>query len=360
MEEAHSSAVKKCVDTLGGIENIIEKDARILIKPNLLFGMRYDMGTTTNPIVLKTLVELIQPVTRSIALIESNFGIAHVPGGPIPLFREVGDVFELEDYAGLRKLGVRFIDLGKEKQRWLSLTPNNIMDKVRIPVDLFEDATLVNVPVLKNHGITKVTLGLKNLFGLIPSPPVRYRLHDSISPVLSDLAELFRSIFTVIDGSIGMEGPCACFGAPAESNLVIGSEDIVSADSVAARLMGYDPRTVDHIVEAEKRGLGQIDRIKFQGENVGEIARRFSVDSQLPLAIVRRAIELGKAREEDLLSLYPSDTGLVKRYIKSFQMWGLLVAEGESYRFERKFLDNFICRRCTQTTGTFCKGWKRI
>lgn len=359
-DKDHSSAVKKCVEILGGMENIIEKDARILIKPNLLFGTRYETGTTTNPTVLRTLVELIRPITWNIALIESNFGIVPIPGSPIPLFRDVEEVFSLPDYDALRKLGVRFIDLGKEKQRWLSLTPNNIMDKVRIPADLYEGATLVNVPALKNHAVTKVTLGLKNLFGLIPSPPVRYRLHDAISSVLSDLAELFPSIFTVIDGSIGMEGPCACFGAPAETDLVVASEDIVAADSAAARLMGYNPGTIGHIVEAAKRGLGGLDDVEFKGENVGKITRRFNVSPELPLQIVRKVIQLGNAREEDLLSLYPNDTSLVRRYIKSFLMRGPLVAEGETYRFESKLLENFMCRRCTQTTDISCKGWKTI
>jgi len=355
-----SFAVKKSIELLGGLEGRIEKDARVLIKPNLVYGARYVTGTTTNPAVLRALVELIQPITENIALIESNFGIVPIPESPIPIFKEVEKVFNLPEYDPLKELEVRFINLEREEQQWLKLTNNKILDKIRIPRDLYEGATLVNVPTLKSHGITTVTLGLKNLHGLIPKPPVRRRLHDTISSVLSDLAELFSSIFTVIDGSIGMEGPVSCLGAPAESNLIISSGDIVAADSVGTRVMGYDPNTIDHIVEAAKRGLGNLDDIEVRGETVEKVQRRFNMDVKLPLQIVEKIKELGEAEEEDLLALYPNDPGLVRRYLKAFVMYGPLVHEGKLYRFESKLLEDFICRRCLQTGHGFCDGWKQM
>jgi uncharacterized protein (DUF362 family) len=359
-DEDARSATKKSVEILGGLEDKIEKNARVLIKPNLAYGARYETGTTTNPTILTTLVELIRPITKNIALIESDFGIVPIPEGAMPIFRDIAKVFKLPDYDPLRKLGVKFIDLGREKQRWLNLTPNKILDRVEIPANLYEDATLVNVPVLKSHGITTVTLGLKNLYGLIPRSRVRNRLHDTISSVLSDLAVLFSSIFTVIDGSIGMEGPTSCFGAPAGSNLMVASEDIVAADSVGTRLMGYNPASIAHIVEGAKRGLGNMDDVEVKGENIENLARRFNMEPQLPFQIVEKVKELGNAREEDLLSLYPNDTDLVRRYCKAFLMWGPLVREGDGYRFDSKLLQNFICKKCVQTGHTFCDGWKRI
>jgi len=359
-DENPVSAAKKSVEIIGGLENAIKKDARVLIKPNLVYGASYETGTTTNLTVLRTLIELIQPITKNISIIESNFGIVPIPESAMPVFKEVGKVFNLPDYDAMKKLGVRFIDLGKEEQRWLNLTPNKVLDRVKIPVDLYKNATLVNVPVLKSHGITTVTLGLKNLYGLIPTPQVRGRLHDAIPTVLSDLAELFSSIFTVIDGSIGMEGPVSCLGAPAETSLILASEDIVAVDSVGTRVMGYEPSSIAHIVEAARRGLGNMENVAVKGEGVEKVTRRFNMDAQLPLQIVRKVRELGKAREEDLISLYPNDTDLVRRYCKAFQMWGPLVREGDSYRFDSKLMQNFICRRCVQTGHVFCDGWKQI
>jgi len=355
-----SFAVKKSVEIVGRLEDKIEKNARVLIKPNLVYGARYETGTTTNPIVLRTLVELLQPITKDIALIESNFGTVPIPESPMPIFREVSEVFNLPEYGALKELGVRFIDLGKEKQRSLTLTPNKILDKVDVPADLYEGATLVNVPVLKSHGLTTVTLGLKNLYGLIPTPSVRNRLHDAVSSVLSDLAGLFSSIFTVIDGSVGMEGPVSCLGAPVESDLMIASEDIVAADSVGTRVMGYAPDTIGHIVEAAKRGLGNLDDIEVRGETVEKVQRRFNMDVELPLKIVKKVKELGRAKEEELVSLYPDENDLVRRYLKAFLMWGPLVRDGGVYRFDSTLLENFICRRCVQTSHSFCDGWKKI
>jgi hypothetical protein len=141
---------------------------------------------------------------------------------------------------------------------------------------------------------------------------------------------------------------------------MVASEDIVSADSVATRVMGYDPSTISHITEAAKRGLGNLDDVEVKGENVEQVTRRFNMDAQLPHQIVRKVKELGKAREEDLLSLYPNDTDLVRRYCKAFLMWGPLVREADGYRFESRLMENFICRRCIQTGHIFCDGWKKI
>jgi len=353
-------AVKKCVEMLGGLEDRIEKNERVLIKPNLVYGATYDTGTTTNPIVLRALIELIGPLTKDVAVIESNFGTVPIPESPMPIYREVGKVFDLPEYQALKKFGVRFIDLGKEKQQPFGLTANRILDRIMIPKELYDGATLVNVPVLKSHGITTVTLGIKNLYGLIPNPPIRNRLHGTISTVLSDLAELFSSIFTVIDGSVGMEGPTSCLGAPLGSELMIASGDIVAADSVGTRVMGYRPETILHIAEAAKRGLGNLDDIEVKGEPIEQVARKFNMDVQLPLNIVNKVKELGAASEEDLISLYPSDNDLVRRYLKAFLMWGPLVREGERYRLDRGLLENFICRRCVQTDPEFCGWWKHL
>jgi len=358
--EDASFAVKKSIELLGGLEGKIEKDARVLIKPNLVYGASYVTGTTANPAVLIALVELIQPITENIALIESNFGIVPIPESPIPIFKEVEKVFNLPEYDPLKKLGVKFINLATEEQRWLKLTNNKILNKIRVPKSLYEGATLVNVPVLKSHGLTTVTLGLKNLHGLIPNPPVRRRLHDTISSVLSDLAELFSSIFTVIDGSIGMEGPVSCLGAPAETNLIISSGDIVAADSIGTRVMGYDPNTIDHIVEAAKRGLGNLDDIEVRGETVEKVQRKFNMDVHLPLEVVKKIRELGKAEEEDLLELYPNDPDLIRRYLKAFVMYGPIVREGKLYKFDSNLLEDFICKRCNQIGHGFCDGWKQM
>jgi uncharacterized protein (DUF362 family) len=355
-----SLAVKESIEMLGGLQDKIEKNARVLIKPNLVYGARYETGTTTNPIVLRTLVELIRPITKDVTLIESNFGTVPIPRSPMPIYREVGKVFDLPEYKALKKLGVRFIDLSKQKRQSFNLSPNKVLDRVRIPVDLYEGATLVNAAVLKSHGITTVTLGLKNLYGLIPNPPVRNRLHPTISSVLSDLAELFSSIFTVIDGSVGMEGPSSCLGAPVGSDLMIASDDVVAADSVGTRVMGYSPGEIGHIAEAAKRGLGNLDDIEVKGETIDKVKRRFNMDIQLPLNIVKKVKELGTAREEDVISLYPSDNDLVRRYLKTFLMYGPLTRDGETYRFDGKLFENFVCKKCAQTGHGFCAGWKHI
>jgi uncharacterized protein (DUF362 family) len=131
--------------------------------------------------------------------------------------------------------------------------------------EVFEPALqahrLINLPVVKEHGLSRLTCGMKNLYGFLGAN--RGRLHQRVHAAIADLAAAFRPTLTVVDATRVMlrGGPQ---GGRLEDILPYGAvaagTDPVALDAWAATLLGADPHEIDYITLAQTHGLGRIDR----------------------------------------------------------------------------------------------------
>jgi uncharacterized protein (DUF362 family) len=162
-----------------------------------------------------------------------------------------------------------------------------VKDKVKIPVPERETLSSITVPrivtesaivsaaKLKTHTSTKVTLGMKNMFGLLPDKfKGKYHM-NGISKVIVDINTAIKPAFTVIDGFVAMEGRGPSDGEPVKMDLIIAGKDVVATDATGARVMGFDPMEISHIRTAYKKGLGNIDNIEIVGSKLEEVRREF-------------------------------------------------------------------------------------
>jgi uncharacterized protein (DUF362 family) len=118
----------------------------------------------------------------------------------------------------------------------------------------------INVPVAKHHGLTGLSLGLKNVMGIMGGN--RGNIHRSIDSALADINAVVKSQLTVIDATriLTAHGPQG--GDPRDVkvlNKVIASSDIVAADAVATTLFGLKPEAISTTVAAYRRGLGEMN-----------------------------------------------------------------------------------------------------
>jgi uncharacterized protein (DUF362 family) len=126
--------------------------------------------------------------------------------------------------------------------------------------DALECDTFINAPVLKNHGLTGLTLSMKNLMGICSGN--RGQIHFNIGVKLAHLTDFIKPDLNVIDAYRALErnGPT---GGNLEDVLniktVIMSSDPVLCDSYAAKLMGKDPMSISYINQASKLNLGSAD-----------------------------------------------------------------------------------------------------
>ncbi|MDR1835124.1 MAG: DUF362 domain-containing protein, partial [Fusobacteriaceae bacterium] len=188
-------------------------------------------------------------------------------------------VIERTEYTKLREQGYTVVDLKKEKPVVLKVPgKGKVFDEMKT-WELVEKAdVLISVPVLKTHDQTEVTLGMKNMKGLISDAHKKdFHRYGVVEGVVDMLTTFKPVVLTVIDGTVGQEGLGPIFGTPVPMDLIVASKDIVAADAVGGKIIGYDPKDVPITVAAAARGLGEMDleKIEIRGVSVESVARRF-------------------------------------------------------------------------------------
>ena len=119
---------------------------------------------------------------------------------------------------------------------------------------------LINMPVVKQHSLTRCTVGMKNLYGILGGR--RNRLHQEIDQSIVDLAAFVRPTLTVVDATRVMHRGGPQGGSLDDvtiENTVMCSTDQVAADARSAELLGLSGHQVGHIALAARAGIGSLD-----------------------------------------------------------------------------------------------------
>lgn len=160
------------------------------------------------------------------------------------------------------KYGVKIVDLNQDEYE-VRKNPRAIcLNKFELPSTL-KDSYLISVPVLKEHSITTVTISLKNMLGATLGEETRAtwkkgRFHDRLDESIVDINLYLKPNLAVVDGRVaGVGGELGAL--PENHGVMIFSEDLVAADAVGAKMLGYDPLDIRHLKLAQDKGLGVAD-----------------------------------------------------------------------------------------------------
>ncbi|MEM2098590.1 MAG: DUF362 domain-containing protein [Candidatus Bathyarchaeia archaeon] len=249
-------------------QNIIRGMCRVLIKVNLITDKTWDTGATTDPIVVEALIKKLKELPVKVYVAESDATMTNADQA----YEKTG----LKDVC--ERNNIEFINLRYEKDRIELPIPNGEALKSIIVPRIVTASAIISAAKLKTHVNTGVTLGMKNMFGLLPEKfKGKYHL-KGISKVVVDINTVLRPALTVIDGFVGMEGRGPINGNPVKMNVVIAGIDVVATDATACRIMGINPHEIFHIRRAYEKGLGEIDNIQILGEDINTVARPFKRD----------------------------------------------------------------------------------
>ena len=237
----------------------------VLIKVNFITTKTWDTGATTDPMVVEAIIERLKNLNVKIYVVESDATITNADTA----YKTTG----MKEMA--QRNGVECLNLRHVKDRVKIKVPQGLtLSSVTVPRIVTESA-IISAAKLKTHTATKVTLGMKNMFGLLPDKfKGKYHM-KGISKVIVDVNTVLKSSLTVIDGFVGMEGRGPSDGKPVKMDLIIAGKDPVATDATAARLMGFDPHEISHIRNAHEKGLGNIDDIDVLGEKLESVTRPF-------------------------------------------------------------------------------------
>lgn len=238
---------------------------RALIKVNFISTKTWDSGATTDPIVVEAIILRLKEMALETYVVESDATMTNADKA-----YEASGMKEI-----CEKLNVKFINLRNEKDKVKIPIPNGeTLKSIEVPRIVTESA-IISAAKLKTHMATKVTLGMKNMFGLLPDK-FKAKFHmNGISNVVVDINTVLKPALTVIDGFVGMEGRGPTDGTPVKMDLIIAGKDVVAVDATGARAMGLDPSQISHIRTAAAKGLGNIDNIEIVGSKLEEVKRDF-------------------------------------------------------------------------------------
>jgi uncharacterized protein (DUF362 family) len=157
-----------------------------------------------------------------------------------------------------------------------------VIATLNVPLTLYECDCLINMARLKTHVFTKVSLGTKNLFGLIPGKD-KESLHPHIDKILVDLMRYYRPSLTIIEGNMGMEGRGPTDGQIRHDDVLITGDDVLSTDIVASSYMGI--KNVPHL-ELAKKVMG-MKEILISGDSGMRNTRNYKTVGFLPYNITK-------------------------------------------------------------------------
>lgn len=259
--------VFKAVELAGGFKDTAEEYSRALIKVNFISTKTYETGVTTDPLVVEALIHKAREAFDQVFVVESDASMTNADKAC-----EATGIKEV-----CNKNQVEFLNLRREKDRVTLRVPNGeTLKEIKVPRIVLESA-VINAAKLKTHKATGVSLGMKNLFGLLPEK-AKFKYHlRNISKVIVDINTVLKPKFTIIDGFYALEGPGPTSGTPVKMNLLIAGKDVVAVDATACRVMGIEPAEIYHVRRAYEKGFGEMNEVKISivGLRIDEVRRQF-------------------------------------------------------------------------------------
>jgi uncharacterized protein (DUF362 family) len=236
----------------------------VLIKVNFITDKTWDTGATTDPIVVEAIIKKLEDLHVKIYVVESDATITNADKA----FEATG-MKDMCSRNGVEWLNLRYV---KDKVK-LEVPNGEALKSITVP-RLVTESAVISAAKLKTHVNTTVTLGMKNMFGLLPDKfKGKYHM-KGISNVVVDINTVLKPALTVIDGFVGMEGRGPIDGTPVQMNLIIAGTDVVATDATAARVMGFNPYEIKHIRRAFEKGLGGSEA-QIVGEKLETVTRAF-------------------------------------------------------------------------------------
>ncbi len=250
--EGVREGLQKTIDDLGGLRAYIKPGDRILLKANLLMKKTPDKATTTHPVFVKALSDILVDFGARVVIGDS-------PGGPY-------------NQSALKSVykGCGYLDLPREDGTIQLNYNTGTLKKSREDLHLLKQLEIIavmeevdhvfDVCKLKTHGMTVYTGAVKNMFGTIPGI-LKAEYHFKM-PRITDFTHMLVDVclnanptLTFMDAVVGMEGAGPSAGDPVAIGAILASDSPYHLDVVATRLVGIDPMEVPTIERTLERGI---------------------------------------------------------------------------------------------------------
>ncbi|MDQ6644018.1 MAG: DUF362 domain-containing protein [Chloroflexota bacterium] len=266
-------AAHRVIEQVGGIASVLKGAKTAILKPNFVAGRGAETGSTTSFALLKAVAEEVQACGAEPVLCE-------MPGTEFD--REATyTILGVEQFCQEHGIRILRIDPEGNEQDWVPVQPAGAKKLRRFHIPrILNEACLINLPVLKTHVVSTMTLGMKNPMGILPRPDRRSMHTFGIDQSIVDMNLGIKPDLTIIDGSVGQDGEGPLYGDRADLQVLVAGHDSLAVDLVCCQLVGVKPRDILHL----KLALEQVGKPSWTlvGEDAGVI-KQFRLPEVKPL-----------------------------------------------------------------------------
>jgi uncharacterized protein (DUF362 family) len=260
--EGIKSSLQNALDLIGGLESYISSDEKVMLKPNL-------NGTEgiTNIELVEALIRLLLDFrVKNIVIAESTFGS-----------QQMTDMcFNKSGYVELaKKYGIKLINLNRSEIVEVEVRKPLELEKLNIAREVFEVDKIINIPVMKVHYATGITLALKNLKGLLVRDEKRHFHEVGLDKAIVDLNNTIKPGLNIIDCISCMERMGPKGGDIVSLNLLVAGSDCAEVDYIGSLLMGYQLEEVKHLKYYIEENKINLDKIELVGERIEDVKYGF-------------------------------------------------------------------------------------
>ena len=256
--------VYKAIDLIP-FKKTLEPFDTVLLKVNLITSHTFETGVTTDPIVVEAVITKILDLGKKAIVVETEGGIT----SPDVAIHKTGMMDVIE------RLGAEYINMRKlDDKVELEVENPRAIKKFKV-AKLAVDSPIITIPSLKTLKNTTITMGLKNMFGMLTTRN-KFSYHAfGMNKVIYDICKTLPPILSVIDGFYGKSGGGPWSGDPVKMDTIIASADPIAADATGARIIGIDPQSIDHVRWLHESGIGNMDDIEIVGNKISDVYQKW-------------------------------------------------------------------------------------
>lgn len=238
---------EQAMEAIGGMKRFVKSGDVVWVKPNMAWDRTPEQAANTNPDVVKTLVRLCLEA-----------GAKTVKVGDNPCNDAVKSYTNSGIEAAAKEAGAQVVYLDRKRFKETEIG-GPVLKSIPLYPEILESDLIINVPVVKHHSSTTVTLCMKNYMGVVEN---RRKFHQDLPGCIRDITAYIKPRLSVLDAMriLTANGPT---GGNLEDvkrmNLVAAGVDIVALDALGCELLGHQPDTIGTVTAGFEAGLGQID-----------------------------------------------------------------------------------------------------
>ncbi|MCX5801121.1 MAG: DUF362 domain-containing protein [Candidatus Eisenbacteria bacterium] len=283
-EEKLRRSVRRGLEAVGGLGELVRPGWRVLVKPNLLSAREPERAVTTHPSLVGVVIEEVKRCGAVPVVGDS-------PGGALRGVSRVWRNTGMEEVCG--KNGVTLV--GFEASGSYARSTNGNTYSISKPV--LDADFVINLPKLKTHTLEVYTGAVKNMFGSVPGFAKgelhkRYPKPYEFAEALVDIFSLTTPGLSIMDGILSMEGHGPSSGTPRWLGVLAVSRDAVAMDTVVCELIGADPAEIptNKVAATRKIGASSLRDVELSGVSLDEVSVK---DFKIPSNFLHRLVPRG-------------------------------------------------------------------